>query len=831
MPLSSSQILNKGNLAFKKGNLKKAKHFYKLILKTLPNQSDANHNLGVLETSLNNHFEAKKFFESALKSNPKIKQFWISYISNLINLKDVENAKLIIEKSKSFGLSQNEINSFYQKIQNLGEENKINELINLYKNNQYEEVEKLATSILNDNPNDINCLKVLGSSYHKSNNLNAALSIYNKLINLDPNNVKVLDNIGFILTAKKDFIKAEKVYRNAYEINPQNSSSYLNFLSILQKLNKTEEILVECHKLIQLNPNDAQLLCYLGDAYQKQSKFEDAETAFLKAIEINPLSAKIHLNYGNILEKLDKDALAIRSYNKSIELNPKQVEAYNNLGHVYRKFELEAHAEASFEKALNIDPKCAQAYFNLGNLYYDHQHNEKAVYNYDNALRLDDTIDDLMGISLFSKARICDWTDRKEKIDKIIKKINNKEKVITPFPLISLIDNPKIQKENAEIYSKKFPKNFIVNKHRIINKSNKIKIGYFSPDFRQHPIAYSVSELFETHNREEFEVHAFYFGRDTQDKEYFRIKKGVDKFHNIANYTDKSAVALSNNEKIDIAVDLCCYTARHRTNIFAMSAAPIQATFLYAGTMGTNYYDYIIADKTIIPETHKKYYREDILYLPSWQANETKKPVSTEIMTKKDFGIPDEAFVFCSFNNSFKISPEAFDLWAKILNQVKKSVLVLISKNQTTIQNLKNEIKLRGIDPNRLIFVENMESSRHLARLKLMDLSLDTFPCNGGVTSSDSVRMGVPVLTYIGNSFVSRVAASVLNALDLNELIAKSHKEYVKIAIEIAKDPKLLSFLKKKLEKNSQNSVLFNTKLYCKHLEDAFKKIYSKKVN
>ena len=822
MTLSSSQILNKGNLAFKKGNLKKAKHFYNLVLKKIPNQSDANHNLGALETSLNNHQLAKLFFEKAIDSNPNKKQFWISYLLNLIKLNELEKAKLVIEKSRLFGFSEIDINDFKKLVYSTNTDSNLSLILNLFQNGEYEKVEKHAINFLKTSPQNINYLKILAQTYHNTNQLDSALLVYKNLINLDPNNVDVYNNLGLILSENKDYIEAEKIYRKAYEINPKNKKSYLNFLSMLLELNKIEEMIIECKKLIQLNPKDADLLNNLGNAFQKLSKFEEAETAYLKGIDINPSSSKIYLNYGNLLEKLNRDDVALKMYNKSIEFDPLQVEAHSNLGHVYRKFELEAFAEKSFNKAISINPNFAPAYFNLANLYYDHKHIEKAVHNYENALKLDDKIDYLLGVTLFANLRICNWTGRKDKIDEIIRRINNKEKVITPFPIISMIDNPQIQRNNAEIYSKKFPKNFVLNRSQTFNNNEKIKIGYFSPDFRSHPIAYSVSELFEIHNRDNFEIHAFYHGIETKDEEYFRIKEAVDEFHNISLLDDEQAASMSKGLNIDIAVDLCCYTGRHRTNIFAMSAAPIQVTFLYAGTMGTNYYDYIIADKTLIPETHKKYYCEDILYLPSWQANESKKPVSPKKMTKKDFGIPDDKFIFCSFNNPYKISPEAFDLWSKILDQVQKSVLVLISDNQTVIKNLKNEIKLRGINPERLIFVKNMKSPEHLSRFKLMDLSLDTFPCNGGVTSSDSLRMGVPVLTYKGNSFVSRVGASVLSALNLNELVAETPSEYIEIAVEIAKNPNKFKNLKKKLKQNLKTSLLFDTKSYCYHLEEAY---------
>tara|TARA_Y200000002_G_scaffold380776_1_gene393096 strand:+ start:683 stop:3190 length:2508 start_codon:yes stop_codon:yes gene_type:complete len=826
---STKEILNEGIKAQQKGNFKQAKYFYNVILEQTPDHSDANHNLGVLETSLNNHLTAKKFFESALKSNPKIKQFWISYINNLINLKDLRNAELILEKGMSFGLSQNEINYFYEKIRKFGEENKINELINLYKNCKYEDVEKLALSMLSENPKDINCLKVLGTCYHNSKRLDDALSIYNRLIILDPQNIDVLNNIGSIFQSKEEFNKAKNIYKKASELNLHHSKSYLNFLSMLRKLKKTDQMLIECKRFIKLNPNDPGLLNNFANCLQDLSRYEDAEENYKKALNLDPTLANTYLNYGNLLHKLDRNNEALEKFTKAIELNPEHKVAFNNLGNVYRKLYLPEKAKKAFEKVIEMDPKFAEAYVNLGHMFYSKNEYDKASEYYDKALNLNDELEYLIGTSLHSRAFLCDWTDRDKNIKKMKIQMKKGNDAIVPFNLFPFVDDPELKKQAAILYSKRYKKNFISNRTRVFDKNKKIKIGYFSPDFKAHPIGYSVCELFELYNRDKFEIHAFYYGEKTPDDLHQRIKKGVDKFHEVETLSDKEIVLLSNKHEIDIAIDLCCYTGPHRTKIFAMSAAPIQMTHLYAGSMGSDYYDYIIADKTLIPETHKKYYCEDVLYLPSWQVNESIKEVAKKNVSKKDFGIPEEKFVFCCFNNFYKISPEIFDLWSEILDKVSESILILPSGLYEGQQNLKKEIKLRGIDPNRLIFLDYVDSPQHLARLKLMDLSLDTFPFTGGVTTSDAVRMGLPVVTCLGNSFGSRVSGSVLKALNMNELIAKSKKEYVNIAIELANNKTKLKKIKKKLKQNLPGSLLFDTKSYCYHLEEAFIKMLYKK--
>jgi len=325
------------------------------------------------------------------------------------------------------------------------------------------------------------------------------------------------------------------------------------------------------------------------------------------------------------------------------------------------------------------------------------------------------------------------------------------------------------------------------------------------------------------------EIHAFSFGPDTKDEMNLRIKSGVDYFHDVRSMIYKEIAMLSRSFEIDIAVDLGGYTKESRTEIFALSAAPIQISYIgYLGTMGANYYDYLIADQVMIPKKNQKYYSEKIVYLPSYQVNDSKAPLPEITFTRKDLGLPETGFVYCCFNNSFKFTPTTFDSWGRILKEVDGSVLLIFADNDEAKINLTNEIILRGIQPNRIIFGKRLSKLEYLARYQVADLFLDTLPYNAGATASDALRMGLPVLTCLGNSLVSRMGASLLNAVNLPELVKTSQEEYESYAIELAMDPEKLKIIKNKLASNLPSAPLYDTPLFTRHLESAYLSMYDR---
>jgi predicted O-linked N-acetylglucosamine transferase (SPINDLY family) len=361
-------------------------------------------------------------------------------------------------------------------------------------------------------------------------------------------------------------------------------------------------------------------------------------------------------------------------------------------------------------------------------------------------------------------------------------------------------------------------------------RREKIRIGYYSEDFREHPVTYLITELFELHNKDQFELFGFYLGPPDSSKMHKRVLSAFNQFIDVRLKSDKDIALMSREIGIDIAVDLGGFTGLHRPGIFSYRAAPIQVNYLgYPGTMGAKYIDYIIADLTLIPIESEQYYSEKIVYLPNtYQPNDRNRLVAEKVFTKDELDLPKDSFVFCCFNNSFKITPDTFDGWMRILKAVKNSVLWLLEDNPITKLNLRKEAQVRGIDSSRLIFAKRMFPSENLARHQAADLFLDTLPYNAHTTASDALWVGLPILTCMGKSFASRVAASLLNAIELPELITTTQEQYEAKAIELATNPEKLKAIKYKLERNRFTTALFDTPRFTKHIEAAYKQMYER---
>jgi predicted O-linked N-acetylglucosamine transferase (SPINDLY family) len=357
-----------------------------------------------------------------------------------------------------------------------------------------------------------------------------------------------------------------------------------------------------------------------------------------------------------------------------------------------------------------------------------------------------------------------------------------------------------------------------------------IRIGYFSADFRNHPVSLLTTELFETHDRTKFETFAFSTGPDTKDAVRSRLKGAFNEFIDARNHSDRSVAEHARRLEIDIAIDLGGHTQDSRTGIFAMRAAPLQVNFLgYPGTMGAAYMDYLVADHMIIPESHRRHYSEKIAYLPSYQPNDSRRAISAKELKRQDFGLPQTGFVFCCFNNHYKITPGVFDVWMRILKRVDGSVMWLSGGHGSAADNLRNEASLRGIAADRLIFAEPMPMlEEHLARHRLADLFLDTLPFNAHTTASDALWAGLPVLTCTAEAFASRVAASLLTAIDLPELITSTQAGYEALAITLAANPERLAQIRKKLEANRLTMPLFDARQFTKNIEDAYAQMYER---
>lgn len=528
------------------------------------------------------------------------------------------------------------------------------------------------------------------------------------------------------------------------------------------------------------------------------------------------------------MQRLDE---ALASYDKALALRPTFSEAFNNRGTLLKELKRFDEALASYTKAISLRPTYSQAFNNRGTLLRELKRFDEALTNYEHALALEPGCEFLLVDKLHTQLQMCDWRHLSHQLKQVIPSIEKGLKVTRPFPLLGLIDEPALQLRAAGIYvDSEYPSVSAQSDFMDREMSEKIRIGYYSADFHNHATCYLMAELFELHNKNKFEIYGFSFGPDRQDAMRNRVTRSFYNFFDVTQKSDREVALMSRGFGIDIAVDLKGFTKYERTGIFSQRCAPLQVNYLgYPGTLGAPYFDYIIADKTLIPEESQRYYSEKIVYLPqSYQVNDSKRQISPRVFARRELGLPEKSFVFCCFNNNYKILPKTFDVWMRLLKRVNGSVLWLLEDNPIAATNLRKEAEFRGVDSARLIFAPRMELAEHLARHRAADLFLDTLPYNAHTTGSDALRAGLPLLTQMGQSFAARVAASLLNAMDLPELITKTQEEYETKAIELATNPVHLAKIREKLSQNLKTSTLFDAQLFTRHIEAAYTTMYSR---
>jgi predicted O-linked N-acetylglucosamine transferase (SPINDLY family) len=488
---------------------------------------------------------------------------------------------------------------------------------------------------------------------------------------------------------------------------------------------------------------------------------------------------------------------------------------------------LEEAIEA-YNKVLVIKPDYADAYYNMGIALQEQNKLEEAIEAYNKALSFKPDYVDARTQKLHQQAHICNWDSIAEDVN-LIPELGTLEKHVSPFALLSLEDSPDRHLTRSKIYAKaKYPQKILSPKDKPSKRPKRIRIGYFSTDFKEHPVAYLIAKVLEQHNRDKFEVCGYSIHGTSSCEMRQRLEKSFDSFTDVQSMSDKDISLRARQDKIDIAIDLNGYTQNSRTGVFAYRAAPIQINYLgYPGTLGADFMDYIVADPVLIPEDKRWHYSEQIIYMPNtYQPTDNTRIISDKVIMRKDIGLPDKGFVFCCFNQNCKISPAEFDIWMRLLTSVKGSVLWLLKSNKWAEQNLKRQAEAHGVSSERIIFAERVPQAEHLARQRLADLFLDTFNYNAHTTASDALWAGLPLVTKLGKGFAARVAGSLLNAVGLPELITKSEQDYEALILKLATNPTKLAEIKEKLANNRLTQPLFNTELYTKQLEEGYQQAY-----
>jgi protein O-GlcNAc transferase len=669
------------------------------------------------------------------------------------------------------------------------------QMLQAFQGQHLDTAERLAKMILKAKPRDLVALQVYGLSLAMQGRIADSVPPLYAASQLDQKNPELLSNLA----------KAQ-----------QGAELYDDAIQTYKKLDR-------------LAPNNPQTLTDMGTAFAKAKKYEDAKAIFDKATEIAPDYFLTWSNRGNLHAELGFAVEALISYEKALKLNPDYPETWTNYGNALFDMGRFQEARLAHEKALSLNADYAEGWSNYGNTLLELKDSDD--YDaYKKAYLLKPDHPFLIGQLFMAATSRCDWGNSESLSEKVISTSESGLAAAHPFALLQTSASPRLQRICSEIFIRERILGLTSNSISLeleVEKKDKVRIGYFSSDFKEHPVGILMENILRLHDRSRFEIVGFFLNAATGGDQEKKLKQLMDQEINISCLSIDEAIDLIKKQRLDIAIDLNGHTSGAKTKLFAKKIAPIQINYLgYAGTSGADFYDALIADKVVIPPHNQVHFSEEIIYLPnSFFPVDTSIPYESfgEMPTRLSQGLPESGFVFTCFNNSYKITPEIFDIWMNILKEVPNSVLWLSKPSATAIQNLQNEAKGRGVDPSRLIFAMRTPGRKeHLSRLRLADLFLDTPNYNAHATAADALWAGLPLLTLIGETFAGRVAASQLNALGLNELIVDSRQEYFDKAVELASQPELLKNIKLKLEDNRYTSPLFDTKQYVRDLESVY---------
>jgi len=622
-----------------------------------------------------------------------------------------------------------------------------------------------------------------------------------------------------------DFSSAETAYKEVLaKVAGHFDATHL--LGVLYLITNRQQLAEQyLSEATAINPNSYTAFYNLGLCLDNLGKKSAAVSAYSNAIHLNPQDHRSLNNRSKSLREQGNLQQSLLDAEKAIELKPDYAAAYHNRGIALRDLRRMNDAMTSYIQALQINPNLQDALYSIGNLLIEQKRYDEAIPPLSKLLSQQPDYPYALGALFSAKLHGCDWTDYEKFAEVIASRVRAGLQADVPFSFLAYSKSVSDQYICSLNYTKhKYPPSLAPIYKGERYQHQKIRVAYLSADFHNHATSYLMAGLFEAHSKDQFEFIAVSFGPDGNDEMRQRLTSCFSQFINVRNMPDEDVAKLLRQMEVDIAVDLKGFTGDSRTSIFTYRAAPIQINYLgYPGTMGASYIDYIIADPHVIPEEHRAYYTEKIMYLPdTYQANDDKRAIAPAAMPRAEAGLPESGFVFCCFNNNYKITPEIFDVWMRLLKQVEGSVLWLLDDNPTALKNLKKEAVARGISQERLVFAGRVKVADHLARQKLADLFLDTLPYNAHTTASDALWAGLPIVTCCGASFAGRVATSLLNAVGMQELVTESLQDYEEMALNLARTPDKLNALRDKLQTNINTQALFNTKRFCEKIESAY---------
>ncbi len=734
----------------------------------------------------------------------------------------------------------------------------------------------LYERILADDPNDADALRLLGTLAHRAGDLDRAaqligqalasvsdsaliytslghvykdqhaeglaLQCYRSALRLEPTFVDAWLGAGVVHQLEGETERAIDAYQNVLQLMPQHERAAVNLAMCWRMSSRDEEARTVLDDLLVHAPNSVAAKVQRAQLSYDAGHLDEAAQLLTQVLTIEPECVDAHRLLGSIHKDQGRHQMAVATFQRGLELQPDDIGLHNNLGNTYRAMGEADKAECCYLKTVELQPNLPAGYNNLGTLYKDRGQLSKAQEWFEKSLEVDPDFSFALGNLAKVYQETCCWDRYQTTLDRLIEHTERmleegKRVPMPPFFALSLPVSAVFQQRVARNFAQTVVLRGLVgadiSRERKLDPSVRLRIGYVSSDFHYHATAQLMLSLFGLHDRAEFEIYAYSLGKDDGSDYRKRIEADCDQFLDVRelHYTDIARRIAEDG--IHILVDLKGYTMDIRPEIFALRPAPIQVNYLgFPGTMGAEFIDYVITDQVVTPSEQQCYYDEKFARLPhSYQVNDHQQVVAAHTPARAECGLPEQSFVFCCFNNNYKIEPDVFGLWMRILEQVPGSVLWLFRASPESEQNLRAAAQSRGVDPQRLVFAPRMPKAEHLARHRLADLFLDTLYYNAHTTASDALWAGLPMLTCPGYTFAARVGASLLNAVGLPELIVASREAYVERAIELARDPQQLQTLRRRLQREPQTTPLFDTARFAKNLERAYREMWRRHAN
>jgi predicted O-linked N-acetylglucosamine transferase (SPINDLY family) len=593
----------------------------------------------------------------------------------------------------------------------------------------------------------------------------------------------------------------------------------------LHQAGKLDEAALLYRTVLQTDPRNFQALYLLGYVHFQKEQYLEAESLMGDAIAMNPRQPDAYYNRGCALQKLRREDEARLCFERATALKPDYAEAHFNCGASLLNLGRYADAVTRFDAALRLTPQDAEGWFNRGVALQNLGRIAEARASYDRAVSLQPQLPQLLGKRIYATLQLCDWSSFDSDRARAIAATRSGHLASGPLEMMMISDSPaEISRSARLLVERVYPPAVAPHWRGERYEHERIRIAYISPDFRGHAVAFQLAGVIEHHDRSRFEIFGISHGIDDNSALRARLKRGFDHFLDVRGRSDTEIATLLRQHEIDIAVDLAGHTLDARISILAERPAPVQVSYLgFAGSPGAPFNDYLIADRIVVPDTERAHYGESIAYLPDCFFPTDDARHIGDPPSRATAGLPESGFVLCCFNPICKLTPEIFDVWMRLLERTSGSVLWLPAQSEQTRANLARAAQLRGVSPDRLVFAPRVpDADAHLARLALADLFLDTWPYNAHATASDALWMGVPVVTYAGRSFASRVAASLLRAAGLPELVTESMADYEASALRLAGNSDMLWTLRERLDENRRTTPLFKTTQYTRALETLF---------